>query len=171
MPPPHRQRSRAPHTTVASQPLVSCRAYHQHCIPVLQHSWQSPPCRPCLAPYHGHRTHAAICLSLSSHSTPAAPRVRQNEQHYSSQSPIAVSKVRPRHNPTTCHEHTSPHTRHTRAPLRSPLHAALCTVHRTRPWQALAVGDVHRLARHRRSLVANTVAAVAAAPAAPAELP
>ena len=25
-----------------------------------------------LAPYHGHSTHAAICLSLSSHSTPAA---------------------------------------------------------------------------------------------------
>ena len=171
MPPPHRKRSRAPHTTVASQPLVSCRA-----SPAL-HS-RSPTfvavtslCRPCLAPYHGHRTHAAICLSLSSHSTPAAPRVRQNEQHYSSQSPIAVSKVRPRQHPTTCHEHTSPHTRHTHAPLRSPLHATLCTVHRTRPWQALAVGDVHRLASHRRSLVATTVAAVAAAPAAPAELP
>ena len=25
-----------------------------------------------LAPYHGHRTHATICLSISSHSTPAA---------------------------------------------------------------------------------------------------
>ena len=89
--PPQRQRSRAPPTAVASPPLVSSRAYHQHSIPVLQHSWQSaPPCRLALLPT-GHCTHAAICLSLSSRRTctPAAPRVRQNEQHYNSHSRLS----------------------------------------------------------------------------------
>ena len=120
MPQPHRQRSRAPHTKVAAQPLVCVEPITSAALhPVLQHSWQSPPfANLALAPYHGHT--ARMPPSVSYHSRcPSCSAERTTLQH----SQLPVSKIRPQNLP--CHDGTSPHTRsqatpHTRPYARRP---------------------------------------------------
>ena len=84
--PPH-------HAHLSLSPRVSSLSLALH-----SRSTTVTPC-PCSLPRPPHACRHLPLAKISQHSR-CPSRVRQNEQHYSSQSPIAVSSVRPRQNPT-----------------------------------------------------------------------